>query len=104
MKNNRNGNRSLQRNMININQPLVNRNGYSYLNQSVEADMVMSTSRLSQTNNIRFGYENGEVKRTNSSIKINPESNDVVMPLESKSKSYKKKVGRMCSTLNQFYK
>jgi len=75
--------------MININQPLVNRNGYNYLNQSVEADMVMSNSRLSPTNNIRFGYENGEVKRTNSSIKISPESNDVVMPLEGKSKTFK---------------
>lgn len=81
-----NGNRSLQRNIININQPLVNRNEYNYLNQSVEADMVMSNSRLSPTNNSRFGYINGEVRRTNSSIKINPENNDVVMPLKSKTK------------------
>ena len=80
--NDRNGNRSLQRKMINLNQPLVNRNGYNYLNQSVESDMVMANSRLSPTNNIRFGYANMEVKRTNSSIKINPESNDVVIPLK----------------------
>lgn len=101
---NRNGNRSLQRNMINLNQPLINRNGYNYLNQSVEGDMLMINSRFSPTNDNRFGYANDEVKRTNSSIKINPESEDVVMPLENASKNTKIKAGRMCSTLNNFYK
>lgn len=119
----RKNNRSLQRNMadylepsnssawdgcpikmINLNQPLINRNGYSYLNQSVEGDKLMINSRFSPTNNGRFGYVNGEVKRTNSSIKINPESNDVVMPLQSTVKQQKVKAGRMWSTLNNFYK
>ena len=61
-------------------------------------------SRFSPTNNDRFNYLNGEVKRTNSSIKINPESNDVVMPLQNNSKNHKVKAGRMWSTLNHFYK
>jgi hypothetical protein len=113
-KGNRKNNRSLQRNMadyleptnsnafnvcptrmINLNQPLINRNGYSYLNQSVEGDKLMINSRFSPTNNGRFGYVNGEVKRTNSSIKINPESNDVVMPLQSAVKQKKIKAGRL---------
>lgn len=104
IKQDRNGNRSLQRNMANLNQPLINRNGYNYLNQSVEGDMLMINSKFSPTNNGRFGYVNGEVKRTNSSIKINPESNDVVMPLENKTNHSNLKAGRMCSTLNHFYK
>lgn len=100
----RNGNRSLQRNKVNLNQPLINRNGYNYLNQSVEGDMLMINSKFSPTNNSRFGYINGEVKRTNSSIKISPENNDVVMPLDSKTKNSKFNAGRMWSTLNHFYK
>lgn len=38
-KNNRNENRSLQE--------ILNRSGYNYLNQSVEADMIINNSRLS---------------------------------------------------------
>lgn len=90
--------------MINLNQPLINRNGYNYLNQSVEGDMLMINSRFSPTNDGRFGYMDNDVKKTNSSIKINPESEDVVMPLENTSNNTKIKAGRMCSTLNNFYK
>lgn len=90
--------------MINLNQPLINRNGFNYLNQSVEGDMLMINSKFSPTNNSRFGYANGDIKRNNSSIKINPENNDVVMPLQNKPKPAKTKAGRMCSTLNHFYK
>ena len=81
--------------MININQPLMNWNGYNYLNQSVEADVQGNNSRLSPTNNSKFGYINGEVRRTNSSIKINSESNEVVKSIKSKPKGVKAKVGRM---------
>ena len=102
-KSNRNGNRSLQRNMA-FNQPLINKNGYNHLNQSVEGDIVMINSKFSPTNGDKYIYLNGEVKRTSSSIKINPEANDVVMPLENQSSNVKMKAGRMCSTLNHFNK
>lgn len=97
----RNGNRSLQRNNITFNQPLLHRNGYGHLNQSVEGDILKINSRFSPTNNDRLA----DVKRTNSSIKINPEANDVVMPLANLTKNAKQtKAGRMWSTLNHFYK
>ncbi len=98
----RNGNRSLQRNVINLNQPLVS-NGHDHLNQSVEGDILFLNSKFSPTNP-KFGYPGLEVKRTNSSIKINSESSDQVMPLESSKKPSKVKAGRMWSTLNHFYK
>ena len=102
-KPNRNGNRSLQRNLA-FNQPLINKNGYNHLNQSVEGDIVMINSKFSPTSGDKFIYLNGEVKRTNSSIKINQEANDVVMPLENQTNNIKAKAGRMCSTLNHFNK
>lgn len=68
-KANRNENRSLQRNLA-LNQPLLSKNGYAHLNQSVEGDIMMLNSKFSPANNDRFVYANGEPKRTNSSVKV----------------------------------
>ena len=99
----RNGNKSLQRNMV-CDQPLVGKKGQGQLNQSVEGDIVKINSKFSPKVNERLIYANGEVKRTNSSIKFNAEANDEVMPLEGQTNSVRIKSGRMWSTLNHFYK
>ena len=90
----RNGNKSLQRNMV-FDQPLVGKKGQGQLNQSVEGDIIKINSKFSPKVNERLIYANGEVKRTNSSIKFNAEANDEVMPLEGQTNSVRIKSGRM---------
>lgn len=99
----RNGNWSLQRNLVN-NQQFASKIESAKLNQSAEGDIVMINAKLSPKANQRLIWVNGEVKRNNSSIKFSPEANDEVMPLEGQTNNVRMKSGRMWSTLNHFYK
>lgn len=112
-KNNRGGNRSLQRNPnhSNMNPHLLNRNGHNQLNQSVEGvpqslgyNMRLVNSKFSPHHKFK-SKELVSINKINSNIKINSEADDVVMPLATYNNSQiKMKGGRMCSTLNNFNK
>lgn len=101
----RNGNWSLQRNIIN-NQQAAGKIENGQLNQSVEADIVMVNSKLSFSPKAiqRLIWANEEVKRNNSSIKFIPEENEEPTPWEGQTNNARIKSGRMWSTLNHFYK